>query len=190
MKLFFADCETTGLDNRKNEAFQFSFIIEIDGEVKLEKDMKFRPTEGCAVSREALEITGKTIDELKGYPDQRTAYNELIAILGQYVNKFDKKDKFVWIGQNAPFDTGFMRAFFARQGDKYFGSWFFMPADLISLAVACKAKGLINPADFKLGTLCALFDIELDAHDAMNDTRGLREVWHKLSGFLKEPAAV
>ncbi len=77
---------------------------------------------------------------------------------------------------------------FREQGDKYFGAWFDnRPADLISLAVALKMRGLIDPENFKLGTLCGLFGVSLKAHDALEDVRATRAVFQKMIEFFPEP---
>jgi len=188
MKLFFADTETTGLDPKIQEVFQFSFIIEVDGKVVEEADLKMKPQRPEAASPEALKVTNKTLKELASYPPRGETYKKMIEILSRHVDRYDKEDKFLWVGQNPGFDLPFMRAFFRECGDKYFGSWFDnRPADLISLGVALKARGIIDPVNFKLGTLCELFQVPLKAHDALEDVRATRTVFRKMLEFIPEP---
>ncbi|MFH2204565.1 MAG: 3'-5' exonuclease [Elusimicrobiota bacterium] len=187
MKLFFADTETTGLDPRIHEVFQFSFIIEIDGEVVEEADIKMRPERPDEASPEALKVTNKTIKELLTYPERGAAFKKLTGILGRHVDRFDRADKLLWVGQNPSFDMPFVRAFFREQGDKFFGAWWDnRPADLISLGVAMKMRGRIDPENFKLGTLCEAFGVPLKAHDALEDVRATRAVFHKMLDFIPE----
>lgn len=189
MKLFFADTETTGLDPLRNEAFQLAFIVEVDGKVVCEKNIRMRPARPENADAKALEVTKKTLAELATYPLRQQAYREFTETLAKFVDKYDKNDKLVWVGQNPEFDVRFVRSFFKEHNDNYFGSWFdSRPADLISLAVAAKVKGLINPENFKLGTLAAEFGIKFDAHDALADVRATRQVWQRLSAFLHKPA--
>ena len=189
MKLFFADTETTGLDPLRNEAFQLAFIIEIDGKVVCEKNIKMRPAHPENADAKALEVTKKTLAELATYPARADAFKEFSQTLAKFVDKYDKTDKFVWIGQNPEFDVRFVRALFKEHNDNYFGSWFdSRPADTITLAVAAKVKGLIKPENFKLATLAAEFGIQFDAHDALADVRATRQVWQRLSAFLQPPA--
>lgn len=188
MKLFYADTETTGLDPTRNEAFQLAFIIEVNGKVVCEKNIRMRPAHPETADAKALEVTKKTLAELAQYPMRQQAYREFTETLGKFVDKYDKTDKMVWVGQNPEFDVRFVRAFFKEHNDNYFGSWFdSRPADLISLAVAAKVKGLINPENFKLATLAAEFGIKFDAHDALADVRATRQVWQRLSSFLHKP---
>ncbi len=187
MKLFFADTETTGLDPRKHEMFQFAFIIEIDGKIVEEVNITMRPTNPEAVTQEALDITKKTIEEIMAYQDPKEAYKQVVAILAKYIDKFDKTDKFVWIGQNPTFDTGFVRVFFKRAGDNYFGSWFrSVPTDLISFVTIMSLKGYLDLPNFKLGTICEALKIKLNAHDALDDVRATREAFHILLDKVPE----
>lgn len=187
MKLFYADTETTGLDPKIHEVFQFSFIVEIDGKIVEEADLKMRPERPDAASPEALKVTQKTIKELMTYPERGETFRKLIDILGRHVDRYKREDKFLWVGQNPSFDVPFVRAFFREQGDKYFGAWFDnRPADLISLAVACKMRGQIDPENFKLGTLCDIFGVSLKAHDALEDVRATRSVFLKMLDFIPE----
>lgn len=181
MKIFYADTETTGLDPKLNEIFQFALIVEIDGEVKEEASVLMRPDHPETISDDALRVTGKTREQLLALPSRKEGYHKLLAILAKYVDKYNRADKFQWVGQNPQFDMGFTRALWEQQGDKYFGSWFDnRAADLISLAVAMKMKGHIKPESFKLAVLCDLFGIKLDAHDALNDIRATRLVFREL----------
>jgi len=188
MKLFYADTETTGLDPVKNEVFQIAYIVEIDGKLVDEVEIKLRPERPETASPEALKVTGKTLEELSSYPPREEGFKKLIAGLEKHIDRFDRSDKFIWIGQNPDFDVRFVRRLFDEMGDKYYGSWFDpRPADLISLAVACKTKGLIDPPNFKLGSLAECFDIQFEAHDALADVKATREVWKRLSAFLHQP---
>ncbi|MFH1723262.1 MAG: 3'-5' exonuclease [Elusimicrobiota bacterium] len=190
MKLFFADTETTGLDPAKNELFQLAFLIEIDGKVVDERNIRFRPERPENISSEALEITRKTKEELLSYPPRKKGFRELIATLGKWVGRYDKTDKMIWIGQNPDFDIRFVRALFSDMGDNYFGSWWDpRPADLISLAVASKTRGVFNPPNFKLGSLAAEFGIAFEAHDALADVQVTRRVWHRLAENIRPPAS-
>ena len=191
MKLFFADTETTGLDPVKNEVFQFGCIIEVSGKIVDEMNIKLRPTDFSNVTEEALRITGKTVEELKTYPPAAEGYRSLMSTLGKHVDKYNKMDKMVWVGQNARFDIEFTRQLFKRQGDKYFGSWFeSQPIDLISIARFCKIAGLINPENSQLGSICKALGVELNAHDALDDVKATREAMYKLMEFLKKPEPV
>lgn len=191
MKIIYADTETTGLDHKEQEMVQFAFIIEVDKQVVAEENLKMRPARPDKASADALKITGKTIEDLLAYPERRAQYGRILEILGRHIRKFDKGDKLIWVGHNPSFDMRFVRSYFEEHGDVYFGSWFDnRPADTVSLAVAASMRGHFKVADYKLGTLCAHFGIPLEAHDAMNDVRATRALFHTLMGRYMLPPPV
>lgn len=88
--------------------------------------------------------------------------------------RYNKQDKFHLVGyNNASFDNQFLRAFFAQNNDKYFGSWFW--ADTID--VMCLASNSLSAIrhtmdNFKLVTVAKTFGIPVDEeqlHDASYD---------------------
>ena len=110
-------------------------------------------------------------------------------MLARYVNKYDRNDKFWWVGQNPRFDMDFVEALFKAEGDAYFGSWFDRrPVDTITLMIAARLRGHIRPANYKLATLCETMGIPLDAHDALNDIRATRLLFHKAMDQFMMPA--
>lgn len=185
MKQFYIDVETTGTNSYKNALVQLSGIIEIDGEEKERVNFKLRPMPKHEIDQEALDVTGKTEKELMAYPSHTRAYVEFIRVMDKYVNRFNREDKFYFIGYNADFDEGFVRAFFMNNKDFYFGSWFFWPViDVAKLAgVRCMLDGNRPKKDFKLMTVADHFGIDVEeeeAHDAMYDIEITRKLFKKL----------
>ena len=107
MKLFFVDLETTGVDAEKNGITQIAAQIIVDGIEVQKLDYKVRPFKGQIISPEALEVTNTTIEELRSFPAPETVYATLSEVLGKYVKKFDKTDKFMFIAYNSMFDNTF-----------------------------------------------------------------------------------
>jgi DNA polymerase-3 subunit epsilon len=116
--------------------------------------------------------------------DPAGVYNEFIQTLKEYINKFDKEDKFYPAGYNVRFDLDFLAAFFSKTGDPYFGLWFNWRA-IDALAIVrffefC-GDGLTTRTDQKLETVCNAYGIKLDtAHDALSDIRATRELLLKM----------
>lgn len=182
MKLFFCDLETTGTDSSKHGIIQIAGSIVIDG-VEMEKfNFRVRPLQGQLISSEASKVTGVTIEQMRDYPDSRVVFNQVLALLGKYVKKFDKKDKFFFVGYNSTFDDDFLRKFWANHGDLYYGSWFWWPSiDVAVLAARKIGKDRPLLANFKLTTVAEFLGITADgsAHDADYDialTRKMYEV--------------
>jgi DNA polymerase III subunit epsilon len=103
-------------------------------------------------------------------------------MMGNYVDRYDKKDKFYLVGyNNASFDNPFFRAFFAQCGDNYFGSWFWScPIDVMVLAGQYLMGERVGMENFQQGTVAAHLGIQVDPerlHDAVYDVEVMREIY-------------
>ena len=185
-KHFFLDVETTGLDSRLNNIFQISGVLTDAQLNPLETvDWRFRPFSLEHVEPEALTKTGMTLDSLAALPlSAGEVYVNLISILERHCDRFDKKDKLHFVAYNAKFDVDFMRAFFDKNGDQYFGSWFWNPPICVMQAAAwmtMRVRGALP--NFKLGTLCECAELGWDeaaAHDASYDIHKTLELYRYL----------
>jgi len=181
MKLLFFDLETTGLSSIEHGIHQISGCIEIDGEIKESFNFNVAPNPQLKISDEALLVSNRTREEVMSYPPMNQIHNEFINLLGKYVDKFDKTDKFFLVGyNNNSFDNQFLRNWFSQNNDKFFGSWFWSNTlDVLVLATQKLLKERANLIDFRLETVCKYVGIEVDPsklHDASYDielTRGL-----------------
>jgi len=176
-KVFYFDVETTGFDSKKNDITQLAGMIEIDGKIKEDFNIRIQPINWDDISEDALEVTGIGIEELKKFPTAKENYNWLIETLGKYCDKYDKNDKFYFAGYNVRFDIDFLHQFFVKQGDQYFGSWFNWKAiDPMPLLHYLEYKGILKLDNYKLETVCEHFNIKIKAHDAMSDILATRKI--------------
>ena len=191
-KICYVDTETTGTDPDKHGIIQIAMIIEIDGTVVVDREWLVRPHPEVKADLEALAINGRTIAEIKSFPDANQVFGDIQKFLGGFVDQFDRTDKLTPAGYNVKFDLDFLQSFWARCGDdKYFGSWFNWDAvDPLPLLRYLKFAGLLPPLqNLKLATVCDHFGVKLgeDAHDALADIKATRELVHLLSNrFLKD----
>lgn len=182
-KLFFFDLETTGTNPAKNGIHQISGEIVIDGETKESFDFKVQPNPKCIIEEEALKVAGVTREKVLAYPPMREVYNQLTAMLGKYVDKYNRMDKFFLVGyNNAAFDNQFFRGFFLQNGDQYFGSWFWSNSfDVMVLATPALANKRERMPNFKLSTVAEWLGITVDEeklHDAGYDIWLTREIFN------------
>jgi len=185
-KHFFLDVETTGLDPNANEIFQISGIITDQQLNVLEEcDWRFRPLSLENVEPDALTKTGMTLESLGGLPlSAKEVYGNLIEMLSRHCDRFNKLDKLHFVAYNAKFDSDFIRRFFEKNGDQYYGSWFWNPAICAMQATAwmtMRVRGALP--NFKLGTVCACAGLEWDeekAHDASYDVHKTLELYQYL----------
>lgn len=185
-KIFYFDVETTGLNSSTHDIIQLAYIIEIDNEVKEEGNLFVQPFNYETINAEALKINSLTIAQLKTFQSPKEAYKKIYTILTKYVDKYDKKDKFSPAGYNVNFDIRFLKEFFIKNNDKYYGSLFdYHILDPITVLYFLEYKNLINLENYKLETVCKYFNIPLNAHDALSDIKAIKEVIKKLLTYLK-----
>jgi len=185
-KHFFLDVETTGLDTQLHDVFQISGIVT-DHELNVLEtvDWSFRPFSLEHVDPEALVRTGMTLEDLSGFHKSASqAYTEFTEVLSRHCDRYDKKDKLHFVAYNAKFDSDFVRAFFAKNDDAFYGSWFWNPPICVMQAAAwmtMRVRGALP--NFKLGTLCECAELgwnEEAAHDASYDIHKTLELYRYL----------
>lgn len=174
MRLVFFDLETTGTNPGKHGIHQISGQIVIDGVIKETFDFHVQPNPKALIEDEALKVGNVTREQILAYPPMQQVYQEFVAMLGKYVDKFNKKDKFFLVGyNNAAFDNQFLRGFFLQNGDVYFGSWFWANSiDVMVLASAYLATRRPDMENFKLSTVARTLGVDVQSeslHDAMYD---------------------
>lgn len=173
--IFCYDVETTGLKHWRHGVHQISFMIfDSDNSVLSSADYKVKPHPREAVDIEALSISGVTEKDLEGYSDREQVHQNIVGTLEKYVDRYDSSDKMFLMGYNsAGFDNDFLRAFFTRCGDEYFGSWFWADElDVRVLAANHFKDERHNMENFKLATVAEKCGIEVQEdrlHDAMYD---------------------
>lgn len=187
MKLFLFDLETTGTDAVRNGIHQISGKVIIDGVVRQTFDFKVRPKDGAEYDPEALRIGNVTKEQLEAYPSMREVFPQVILMLDQYVNKFDKGDKFFLVGfNNSHFDNGMFRQWFTDNGFKYFGSYFWSNSfDCMVLATPYLCDRRASMQDFKQSTVATALGITIDPsklHDASYDIELCQAIYDKVCG--------
>lgn len=184
MKYLFSDVETSGLDPTKHAIIQLSGIIEIDDVVVEEFDFKMQPFPGQLLSNESLSINGVTVDQLKTFPKPKDVYNQIIGKFNKYIDRYNKEDKFIFVGYNSNFDDSFLRQFFKNCGDDYYSSYIWWPTvDVAPFAMEFLKEYRHKFPNFKLATIAKALEIEVDdtkTHNAMYDTQLTRKIYRKL----------
>lgn len=186
-KIFYFDVETTGLDPQKNDIIQLAYQIVIDDKVVEGDSIFMQPFDFSTIEQEALDVHGFTIEKIKTFQKPHLAYKLILDILGKYIDKYDRSDKFQPAGYNTRFDLDFLKQFFVKNNDKYFGSWFnYRAIDPLAILYFMEGMGKINLPNYKLETVCSHFKVEIDAHDALSDIKATKHLVEILRLQMKE----
>lgn len=195
IKLCFIDLETTGVDHKKNAIIQIAGMIYfldkanfdskyLNRMIKLETfNFNLKPFDTDIIEDKALEVTKLTREEIFQYEDPKDVFFKLTNILNKRCDKYNRRDKFFFVAYNARFDCDFLRTFFEKNGDNYFGSYFFFPpVDVVNAAIFNCIQDRHLLENFKLETVAKhfnVFDDNGEFHDAMKDIRVTKNLFIK-----------
>lgn len=189
-KIIFIDTETGGVNAEKSALIQLSGIIEVDGTEKEKFNFYIKPFENSEVNEKALEVQGRILEELgtEKYIDESIIYKKFLEILDKYIDKYDKNDKFIVAGYNVKFDIDILKALFERNNNKFLFSYFnsSMLDPLYSVRLLQVAGMLPVLENNKLETWCKYFNIELKAHDSLQDITATKKLIEKLVELIKK----
>ena len=189
-KIIFIDTETGGVNPEKAALIQLSGIIRIDKKDVEKFNFYIKPFENSEVNEKALEVQGRTLEELKTdkYLEEKEVYKQFIDILDKYVDKYDRTDKFVVAGYNVRFDVDILKAFFQRHGNNFLFSYLdsSMLDPLYSIRLLQIAEILPVLENNKLETWCKHFGIELKAHDNLEDIEATKKLIGKLISLIRK----
>ncbi len=185
MKICWLDTETTGLSAYKNDVIQIGMLIEIDGVIRAEHLFHCQPHDPSGVSEEALEVHGMGMEELMSFPKPNNVFCKFKLVMDEWIDCYNKKDKFIMAGYNVGFDFNMMQQWWKKAGGEFWGSYFeYKQFDVYPLAFLYANKYNWDVPNHKLETMPPFLGIPLQAHDALGDIKATREVYKKLEGAL------
>jgi DNA polymerase-3 subunit epsilon len=183
IKQMFIDTETTGVDTRTSGVYQIGGII-IAGKRGEEFEFNCDIFTEDEISPKAFEKTKITLKDISKYPPPDQIHQQFINIMDKYVDRYDKKDKFVVFAYGSEFDQRILSNWFYKLGDDYFRSWFWHPwiciMNLAMYALQGDRKELEN---FKLLTVAEYLHVRVKEdklHTALYDAQLAKKVYHKL----------
>ena len=189
-KIIFIDTETGGVNPEKSALIQLSGIIRIDKKDVEKFNFYIKPFENSEVNEKALEVQGRTLDELKAekYIEEKEVYKQFINLLDKYIDKYDKTDKFIVAEYNVRFDVDILKALFQRHGNNFLFSYLdsSMLDPLYSIRLLQIAEVLPVLENNKLETWCKHFGIELKAHDSLEDIVATKKLIGKLISLIRK----
>lgn len=176
------DLETTGLDSERNGIIQMSYFIEIDKKVVTSRNFDIQVFESDEVDAKALEINGKTMEQINSYEPPEFVFAKIMKNLNSFIDRYDKDDKLYIAGYNVDFDLKFLKKFFEKNGSSFFGSYFnYRKLDVIRIVDFLEIEGKIPKLiSHKLKDVCDHFGIKIEAHDAVNDIMATKQLYDKI----------
>ena len=183
MKDLFLDLETTGLDPKEHSIVEISCFVEIEGWIKEVFTIFVKPDPKEKLDQRVLRLLDKTPTELQERGMTPVdAKKKLESKLSKYINKYNKLDKFFFLAYNSPFDNQFLRAFWTKADDQYFGSWFHTP-DICIMRLAMdhlKKERKVMP-NFRQETVAKHLGIKVEEsllHGAYYDVSLANRIYH------------
>jgi len=183
MKEIGCDVETTGLDPEINEITELALVYHTGKGVKEFHRLICPGSFPLNYNETVGKITGLTAEKLiaEGIPSPQ-AHRELLEWLDSIIDRYNKQDKAFMYGYNVGFDNRFMRSFFKKNNDKYFGSYFFnCKIDVMTVVGMAEALNVIEPLEnHRLETVANRLDVKIEAHQAISDIKATRQIYEKL----------
>ena len=91
------------------------------------------------------------------------------------------------VGQNPSFDYNFLTKFFQKNGNQFLYAYIqYYLIDLIAAAALFQSAGKIKVPNMRLETMADYFGIKLKAHDAAEDVRATRELYHAYVNLIRQ----
>lgn len=193
-KYLVIDTETTGLSPSKNGLIQLA-AISLDAKLDIIDTFCFDicPPRGVAISFQALEITGFTMERIsKGLSYQKVAEQFLKFLQKNFIQKP------IAIGQFYPFDYAVLENVFSSTstGQIILQNWItndFIDTKALAHALNLKARLTGKPEPFSSTSLSnpeglrKILNLSKDlaTHDALGDILATREALLKMLDYLK-----
>lgn len=177
--------ETTGLDFERHGIVQIAGIVDVDSVVVETFNFFVKPYPLDEISLEAVAVNGYDANREALTPTE--AYKAVVDVFSKYVDRYNKEDKFVLIGQNVEFDYRFLDKFFKKNRNDYLYAFLhYRKIDLITISSFLMEAGKIKGGKTNLKAVAELVGVSFDAHKALSDVIALREIFYKFLGLISK----
>lgn len=172
MSILHIDIETGGLNPYEHAITSIAciygekeFYIEVDPSTYVYNK----------VSKEALKVQGKTLEELKRVGiDAEEAFYSLYYFLEE--NGIEELTRVQPVGYKIGFDLGFLEVFFMEHGYDLYDYVSHRSIDILNTIRQLESWGCFKLPHHNLKIVCDFFKIPLEAHNSLNDIRATKEL--------------
>lgn len=187
MKLMFLDVETTSLDPTKGAIWQLTAWITKKKKILSKLSIYMKVPKDAKVDI--------PIPDVKRAVSQEEGFKLFKAFLDAHIDPYNPDDKLTMVAYNEKFDTEYLRNWFVRMGDKYYGSYMYSPSLCMMQAAAAEAVKKGNRdvmKSFKLKDVAKHHGIKVNEarlHDSDYDVELTYKLFCKLFKLPKDGRA-
>ena len=188
--LLYLDVETTDKFPTTAGITQLSAIVVRNGKeiATIDLDVNaYSYNRVITVSKKALEVTDKTIKEIKSYPSAPISYWKFTNFLQEHRGR---GEHYTLIAYNTKFDLACLEGLFKDQygTTKWLYEYIhYKTLDVMELVKFSSLWGIHKMKNEKLSTTCEHYGIALKAHNSLEDIRATRKLHKKLMANLGLP---
>ena len=184
IKTCFVTVETTGLDFRENGLIQLCCIMDIDGKKVDRFNSHVKTFSIDKITKEALQINGISKEDISSFLEPQVVFLRFKNWLEKHLDPYDKSDKFHFIGYNARFVDDFLRGWFRKNDNLYYGTYFYWPAiDITNLIAVKYMRERKSFKNFQLKTVAkkiGITDNEDTVYNAESQVKIIRDLYYKM----------
>jgi len=190
MKELWLDLETTGLEHESHKIVEIAMVYQNGEELKkFHTYIKYStyPPEYMDENSRARVLTGLSPEFLEEHGVlENHAFQGVQWFFNNLVDSYTPTDKMILCGYNVDFDDNFMRQFFTKNGGRYYGSYITSCRLNVmnTLSLATKKGKVPILRSYKLQDVAKYFNIEFDAHKALDDIETTMKIQNHLEGLL------
>ena len=185
-KKIWIDLETTGINHEIDTIIEFAAIC--DGQEFHEYCLPSEKPNNWDFIEQLTGITWSFL--VNNGIEEKKLFAKLDDFLCSLVDRFDKTDKLIFSGYRVNFDNNFVRSLFVRNHNKFFGSYFFnIMLDVGTIVAELLSSGGLQPLEnYKLKTICNYYNIDFNAHSAIEDIRATKKLYEIIMEKVHEQA--
>jgi len=183
-KIAYIDCETTGLNSKKNSLIEIAIVIKESGKIIAQFQTYIKPFEKAIINKTAMKVNGLDIDEIRKVgEDPDKALIKIKKFLGRFMDKNKRADRYLFYSWGKGFDERFIREFFIQNKDRTYKKYFHKSVDLMGMFCRALERNKVKLKSRKLSYIAEYLKIDLreyKLHSALDDVLLMIDIENKI----------